>query len=403
MNDSKIIKRASYIQKIKPFIAKPVIKVLTGQRRVGKSYILYQLIDEIKLLYPHSNIIYINIELSEFDFIKNHTDLDRYVESKLQSNVPNFLLVDEIQEISSFELCLRSLLAANKCDIYCTGSNAAMLSGELATTIAGRYVEIPIYALSYSEFMDFHKLSDSKETLLRYLAVGGMPFLIHTGIGIEIVNEYLKNIYSTIVLKDVIARYNIRNVSFVENLIAYLADNVGNIVSANNISKYLKSQRLTISAQTVMNYLKMLTDSFLIHKVQRCEIGGLKIFEIGEKYYFEDLGIRNSIRQHDMRNDMNKLLENVVYMHLIRQGYSVFIGQWGTHEIDFVAQRNEEKMYIQVAYLLSDAKTEEREFGNLNKISDHYPKYVVTMDEVPVKINYNGIKQMLLNDFLTSF
>ena len=403
MNDSKIIKRASYIQKIKPFIAKPVIKVLTGQRRVGKSYILYQLIDEIKLLYPHSNIIYINIELSEFDFIKNHTDLDRYVESKLQSNVPNFLLVDEIQEISSFELCLRSLLAANKCDIYCTGSNAAMLSGELATTIAGRYVEIPIYALSYSEFMDFHKLSDSKETLLRYLAVGGMPFLIHTGIGIEIVNEYLKNIYSTIVLKDVIARYNIRNVSFVENLIAYLADNVDNIVSANNISKYLKSQRLTISAQTVMNYLKMLTDSFLIHKVQRCEIGGLKIFEIGEKYYFEDLGIRNSIRQHDMRNDMNKLLENVVYMHLIRQGYSVFIGQWGTHEIDFVAQRNEEKMYIQVAYLLSDAKTEEREFGNLNKISDHYPKYVVTMDEVPVKINNNGVKQKLLNDFLTSF
>ena len=394
------IKRPLYIDKIKPFIGKQVIKVLSGQRRVGKSYLLLQLIDEIKMLFADANIIYINIEHHEFDMIRTHTTLYQYVTTQLKSGASNFLLIDEVQEVNSFELCLRSLLAESKCDIICTGSNAKMLSGELATTLSGRHVQFPIYTLSYSEFLEFHKLENENKSLTLYLQLGGMPYLIHTGLEESVVMEYLRNVNSTILLKDVVARENIRNVSFLENLTAFLADNTGSILSALNISKYLKSQMQLVPTQTVLNYLRALTNAYYVHKVQRAEVKGLKIFEVGEKYYFEDLGLRNAIRHFDYRSDVNKLMENVVYLDLKRKGYAVFVGQIGQKEIDFMAEKNGERLYVQVAYMLTDQQTIDREFGNLLLIADNYPKYVVTMDEISAGKDYKGIRQMHLRDFL---
>ncbi len=395
------ISRPVYIDKIKPFIGKQIIKVLTGQRRVGKSYILLQLIDEIKQMYTDANIIYMNIEHHEFDTIRTHTALYEYVIRNIVSTKQNFLLVDEIQEVKSFELCLRSLLAESKCDIICTGSNAKMLSGELATTLSGRYIQFPIYSLSYKEFLQFHKLENTNESLTLYLKLGGMPYLIHTGLDESVVTEYLKNVNSTILLKDVVARENIRNVSFLENLTAFLADNTGSLLSALNISKYLKSQLQQIPTQSVLNYLRALTNAYYVHKVQRAEVKGLKIFEVGEKYYFEDLGLRNAIRHFDYRSDVNKLMENVVYLHLRRNGYTVFIGQFGQKEVDFMAEKNGERLYIQVTYMLIDQQTIDREFGNLMLIDDHYPKYVVTMDEISAGSDFKGIKQVHLREFLS--
>lgn len=398
---AKYIKRPLYIDRIKPFIGKPIIKVLTGQRRVGKSYILIQLIDEIKLLHPEANIIYINIELHEFDSIRTHNSLYKYVDAKLISGQQNFLLVDEIQEVESFEICLRSLLAESKCDIICTGSNAQMLSGELATMLSGRYLQFPIYSLSFTEFLEFHSLDNSTESLVQYMKFGGMPYLIHTGLSPDVVFEYLKNVNSTILLKDVVARENIRNVSFLENLTAFLADNTGSIFSALNISKYLKSQKQNIPTQSVLNYLRALTNAFYVHKVQRANVKGLKIFEVGEKYYFEDLGLRNAIRSFDYRSDVNKLMENVVYLHLKRNNYNVFVGKIGDKEIDFMAERNGERIYYQVTYMLVDQKTIDREFGNLMAINDNYPKCVITMDEISSGSGLKGIRQLHLRDFLS--
>lgn len=395
------IKRPLYLNRIKPFIGKPVIKVLTGQRRVGKSYILLQLIDEIKVSYPGANVIYINVELHEYDALRTHTELYQYIETKLVSGKQNFLLIDEIQEIQSFELCLRSLLAESRCDIFCTGSNAQMLSGELATTLSGRYVEFPVYSLSYTEFLEFHSLENSNESLISYLKFGGMPYLMHTGLEAEVVYEYLKNVNSTILLKDVVARENIRNVSFLENLTAFLADNTGNLVSALNISNYLKSQQQPVPAQTVLNYLRALVNAFYVHKVQRAEVKGLKIFEVGEKYYFEDLGLRNAVRSVEYRKDINKLMKNVVYLHLKRRNYTVFVGKNGDREIDFMAEKDGERLYIQIAYILFDQKTIEREFGNLMVVEDNYPKYVITMDDISGGESYKGIRKMHLRQFLS--
>jgi predicted AAA+ superfamily ATPase len=394
------IKRPLYIDKIKPFIGKQIIKVLTGQRRVGKSYILLQLIDEIKLLHPDANIIYINIEINEFAPLKTHAGLYQYVIEKIDPNVQNFLFVDEIQEVTSFELCLRSLLAESKCDIFCTGSNAQMLSGELATSLSGRYIQFPVYSLSFAEFLVFHNLPNVNESLITYLKLGGMPFLIHTGLDSAVATEYLRSVNSTILLKDVVARENIRNVSFLENLTAFLADNTGSLLSATNISKYLKSQKQVVPIQTILNYLRSLTNAYYVHKVQRAEVKGMKIFEIGEKYYFEDLGLRNAIRHFDYRSDINKLMENVVYLHLRRNDYTVYVGQLSNKEIDFMAEKNGNRMYVQVAYMLVDQSTINREFGNLESITDQYPKYVVTMDEISSGTNYKGIRQIHLRDFL---
>lgn len=396
----KLINRSLYSGRIQPFINKGVIKVLTGQRRVGKSYVLLQLMNEIESRNPNANVIYINKEQQEFRSIKTDEDLFEYIQGRLVQHAENYLFIDEIQDIENFENALRSLQADESCDIFCTGSNAKMMSGELSTYLSGRYVEFRIHSLSYVEFLEFHQLEDDDTSLRKFLTYGGLPHLSRLQLTDEIAFEYLKNVYSTILLKDVVARENIRNVDFLETLTDYLADNVGNLFSANNIHKFLKSQRIDISVNLIVNYLKALSNAYIINKVQRMEVKGLKKFEIGEKYYFEDLGLRNCKQHLEFASDINKLMENAVFQHLQVLNYQVYVGRLGDLEIDFIGIKNNQKIYIQVAYLLHDEKTKEREFGNLLKIDNNYRKYVVTLDHFTSGTNYQGIEQIHLREFL---
>lgn len=399
--EAKIIKRQSYLNKIIPFIDKQIIKAFTGQRRVGKSYILLQIIDIVKKNNPKSNYIYINKELHKFSHIRNHEDLIKYVEQNTITNKKTYLFIDEIQDIIDFEKALRNFFAEEKYDIYITGSNAKMLSGDLATYLSGRYIEFKINSLSFNEFIEFHKLEPDNKSLLKYIKYGGLPFLKNLQLEDEIVYGYLKNIYNTIILKDIVERYKIRNFFLLENLIGYLSDNFGTILSAKKISDYLKSQKLNFSVKVILQYLSYLQDAFFISKVRRFDIQGKKIFEIGDKFYFEDIGIRNSIIRYKIR-DISKILENLIYNHLCFWGYDVFVGVNKTTEIDFIAKKGDEKIYIQVAYQINSEETHKREFGNLIKINDNHKKIVVTMDEF-ADSNYEGIQHFYILDFLHKF
>jgi len=392
------IERPLYIDRIKPYIGKNLIKVLTGQRRVGKSYLMMQIRDLIRENEPGTRIIYINKELHEFSMITDNVSLLEYVNRQHARKGKVALFIDEIQDIDSFEKALRDLVTRKNFDIYCTGSNARLLSGELATLLSGRYIEIRVYGLSYPEYIMFRDIKDSAETFRTYLREGGLPFLIHMGSDVHVVNEYLNTIYNTILLKDVVARYNIRNVKFMENLVLFLAGNIGSIVSARKISEYLKSQKINISIQVVIDYLGYLESSFLIHRVRRSGIMGKRIFEIGEKYFFSDIGIRNVIAGYNP-TDIHKILENVVFLHLRIAGYDVTVGSEGGREIDFIASRGGKRIYVQVAYLLEKPETAEREFGNLLDIRDNFPKYVVTMDELNETNSYLGIHRIHVKDF----
>lgn len=397
----QLINRPNYTERIAPFINKNIIKVLTGQRRVGKSCILRQIQEHIKQTHPDSNTICINKELEEFSFIRTHEDLSKYVLEQLKEGVANYLFIDEVQDIQGFENTLRSLQAQDACDIFITGSNATMLSSELSTYLSGRYIEFHIYSLTYKEFLEFHKVDASTQSLRNYLTFGGLPYLSNLPLDREIVFEYLRNVYSTIILKDVVKREGIRNVDFLETLAIYTADNVGNLFSANNISRYLKSQHVNISALQVINYLKALQNAYLINKVRRIDVNGLRTFEIGDKYYFEDLGLRNCHFGFSMQKDIHKLMENAIFQHLSQQHYEVFTGQQaGGKEIDFVGRKGDEVIYIQSSYLLADEKTKEREFGNLQAIRNNYPKYVVSLDEWTSGSSVDGIKHVHLGEFL---
>lgn len=393
-----MFERTKYLRKVEQYIGKNIIKVFTGQRRVGKSYLLLQLIEHIKASYAAANIIAINKELYEFEFIINDSDLYHYFRSKYIPNKPNFLFIDEIQEITNFERCIRSILASNEADIYITGSNADILSGGLATFLSGRYIEIKVNSLSYSEFLLFHQLENSNESFERYIRIGALPGLIHFNQDNEAVSDYMKGIFSTVLLKDVVKRFNIRNVNFLENLVFFVADNLGSVVSAKRISDFLKSQHIKISPNVVIDYLNYLCKAYLVNKVPRYDIAGRRIFEIGEKYYFEDWGLRNSIIGYKI-SDINKILENIVYSHLVYSGYKVFVGSFLNKEIDFVAERNGERIYVQVCYLLSDEKVSDREFGNLLEIEDNYPKFVVSMDEINSTSTHKGISNIHIRNF----
>lgn len=394
-----IIERVQYIERISPFIGKNIIKVLTGQRRVGKSYLLFQIIHTITELQPEANIIYINKEDLEFQFIRNADDLNTYVKSKSLLDRMNYIFIDEIQEIEEFEKSLRSLLLQENIDIYCTGSNARLLSGELATMLSGRYIEFTIHSLSYKEFLTFHKLTDSDSSMEKYFKFGGLPYLIHLPLEDEIVFEYLKNIYSTIVFRDVIDRYNIRNIRFLEKLVQFLADNTGSLFSANRISEFLKSQQIKLAPNQIQVYIDYLVNAFLIQRVERYDIVGKRLFEIGEKYYFENMGIRHGIWGYRVQ-DQGKILENAVLNHLMCEGWKVYTGSIQAMEIDFVCEKKGEKMYLQVALQIKDDKTLQREFGNLLKIDDNYPKKVITMDTFTGN-SYDGIEHINIRDFLT--
>ena len=390
--------RPYYIDKISPYIGVPLIKVLVGQRRVGKSYILLQLMDIIRKNDKKANVVYINKEENEYDAITDYHDLISYAEKHIKNKVKNYLFIDEIQDIEGFEKALRHLFAKETFDLYCTGSNARLLSSEIATGLSGRYIEIPIHTLSYQEFLRFQNISASNNSLLQYIRYGGLPFLINLKLTDEIVYGYLQSIYNTILLKDVVTRFNIRNINFLGRLLEYLAENIGSLVSANRISDFLKSQKIQTTPNKVLDYLSYLTSSYIVHEVNRADIKGKKIFEINEKYYWEDLGIRNSLVGYKA-NDIGQILENLVFLQLLRLGYTVHVGQLGDKEIDFIAEKEEHKMYVQVAYLISDEATKEREFGNLLLIPDNYKKIVVSMDKMTGG-NYKGIQHIQIIDFL---
>lgn len=376
---------------------------LTGQRRVGKSYVLRELAEIIKQRTPDANIVYINKEKKNFDSIRTDADLSAYIDDKFKADGENYLLIDEVQDIDGFENTLRSLNADEECQIIVTGSNAKMLSSELSTYLGGRYIEIHIQSLSYKEFLRFHDMDDSAETLEKYLSFGGLPHLYRLGLENEdMVWEYIQNIYNTIVLKDIVRRENLRNVTLFENLMSYVSDNTGQLFSATSLSKYLKSQMVELTPLSAINYLKAASNAYIINKVQRYDIHGKRLLESNDKYYFEDLGLRNLLVGSNRAKDIEKVMENAVYLHLKNLGYKVTIGTLPNGEIDFVAEKNGKPIYIQVTYLLSNDSTVEREFGNLKKIPDNYPKYLVSMDPTAKPHDYEGITHLSLRTFLLS-
>ena len=395
-----IYKREEYINRIKPFMKKNTIKVMVGHRRVGKSYILYQLINLIRSEDKNANIIYINKEDLEFDFIRDYRDLYSYINDRLSEDSMNYIFIDEIQEVMDFHLALRSLALDENNDIYITGSNSKILSSDLANELGGRYVEFKIYSLSYMEFLQFHKLSDSDESLEKYMHFGGLPYLINLPLEEQTVMEYIRSVYSTIVLRDVVQRKNVRNTIFLERLIRFLADNVGSIFSSKSISDFLKNQNVKLAPNQVSEYANYLAEAFVVHRIGRFDVLGKKVFERGEKYFFENMGIRNVVAGYKLQ-DRAKRMENAVCNHLIYCGYEVKVGTLYSEEVDFVCTRNGETIYVQVSAELLRQETIEREFGNLLKIKDNYPKIVIS-GERSFENSFQGIKHIYIRDFLTT-
>jgi len=397
----ELIDRTSYTDKVIDYLGKGSIIVLTGQRRVGKSCILQCVRRRIEAADSHSNVIYINKEYSEFAQIRTSDDLDSFVSSRLKAGRRNYLLIDEVQEIDHFENSLRSLQAKDECEIVITGSNAKMLSSELATYLSGRYIEMHIHSLDYDEFLLFHHLDDNDDAVRLYLSFGGLPQLAMIGLdNRQMTDDYLRDVYTTVVMKDVISRENIRNVRLLQDLAAFLSDNIGKNISANSLAKYLKSQSVNVSPAVIINYLSFFVNAYVVDRVARYDIHGKRLFETNEKYYFEDLGIRNSLVGTNLRRDIEKLMENAVYLRLVRDGFAVNVGQLQNGEIDFVANKGSERLYVQVAYMLQSPDTEQREFGNLMAINDNYPKLVVSMDPMAGYGDYNGIETIQLRNFL---
>ena len=393
--------RQNYIDKIEKYLGKEIIVVIVGQRRVGKSYMLRQLL-ELKSKDPANNIIYIDKEKRQFDAIQTYQDLNAYIEDYFDRTKHNYILIDEVQDIQGFERSIRSYRTEPNTDVIITGSNARMLSSDLTTLIGGRYKEIRILPLSYEEFLLFHALPDSDESLGKYISFGGLPGLVVMGLDEEIARDYQMGIYNTVLLKDVVMRNQIRNVPFLEDLVRYLADNSGKLISANNISKFMKSMGLTITPTLIINYLSFLCASYIVSEVKRFAVHGKKLFESNGKFYFEDHGLRNAITGGEREGDIEKVLETVVYQHLMRMGFTVHVGQLKAGEIDFVCSRlNGERAYVQVAYVIADESTRQREFGNLKAIKDNYPKYVISMSPLVNRSDDNGITHLHLRRFLT--
>ncbi|MDO4930106.1 MAG: ATP-binding protein [Bacteroidales bacterium] len=394
------IVRQDYWEKIAHYLGKGQIIVLVGQRRVGKSCMLNVVRQKVSEN-PDANVIYIDKEKREFDAIQTYQDLNQYIGERFKPGAHNYILIDEVQDIKEFERTVRSYRTEPDTDVIITGSNARMLSNELSTLIGGRYVEIHILPLSYCEFLTFHKLQDSDEALAQYIQFGGLPGLTAMGLDETDVRDYQRNIYDTILLRDVVMRNEIRNVVFLENLVRFVADNTGKLISASSISKFMKSQGETVTPAAVIKYLKFLTDAFIIRKVNRYDIHGKRIFESNDKYYFEDNGIRNAIAGGTREGDIEKVIENVVYLQLLRMGYQVSVGQLQVGEVDFVGSRpSGERVYVQASYVVADEATREREFGNLRAIQDNYPKYVISMTPLVTRNDDDGITHLHLRKFL---
>lgn len=401
MEETKILNRPLYTDKIFRYADKSLIKILTGQRRVGKSYILKYIAQSLKEMHPDSNIVNINLEDFAFAHIKDAATLNEEISSRLVVGKKNYIFIDEVQEVAYFDKVLRSLILDENNDVYVTGSNSTMLSAEIASRLAGRSMEIRVHPLAFKEFLRFNALTANSETVLDYLQYGGLPYLRNLPDRLNW-SEYLDGIVNAIVYRDVVARHDIRNNDFLQRLILFLADNVGQIFSAKKISDYLKSQKTPVSVTGVQNYITYLSNAFIINRCSRWNIEGKRYFEVGEKYFYEDLGIR-SVLTGFKPNDLSGVIENAVYNHLNVLGYKIKTGQFNKGgEIDFIAEKDSEIKYIQVATTIIEEKTGKREFGNLESIKDNYEKIVVTLnDRFPNTLN--GIKCVTLLEFLTQF
>ena len=400
-----MLKRDEYIKQIVPFIDKDVIKVLTGIRRSGKSVMLKLLMEELKNRGINENqFIYINFENLKYRNLKNYEKLYDFILNKVDDKYKSYyIFLDEIQEVEEWERCVNSLRVDEEIrfDIYITGSNAKLLSGELSTYLAGRYIEFIVYPFSFKEFFEIIQEKNQeikvKEAFQKYVKFGGMPFLHNLDYNFEASMQYLQDLYASIILKDITQRNNIRDTDLLERIINYIVMNIGNTFSATSISKFFKSENRKVATETILNYIKACEEAFLVYRVARNDLLGKKILNVNEKYYIADHGIREAIMENNQKN-INQVLENIVYFEMLRRGYNIKIGKVDNLEVDFVCKKNDETIYIQVSYLLASEDTKEREFSVLENIKDNYPKYVLSMDEFDM--SRNGIKHVNLIKFL---
>lgn len=398
----EIIRRQKYIDHIASVLNKGMMLVLVGQRRVGKSYLLLDMKEWIEDNDPNSNVVYLDKERKFGDEIMDAESLYRLAVEKLPIGGHNYLLVDEVQNIDNYQEALRSLYAEQRCQIIVTGSNAYIYSTELGTRLGGRYIEIPVYSLSYPEFLQFHALSDTEDSLQLYLRVGGLPGLRHFDLSDNRqVADYLQGVYTTIMMRDVVERANIRNAAFLTNLAKFVADTTGKPISPTNIANTMRSQGDKITKNITSDYLEYMSNALVFKPVLRYDIHGKRLFEQNFKYYFTDHGIRNFLCGFKIRQSIEKVMETVVWNHLRMQGFEVTVGSLRNGDVDFVAERGEKRIYFQVTYLLASQETIDREFGNLKSIQDQYPKYVISMDPIPGEVDgYPGINHIRLRDFL---
>lgn len=398
-----MIKREAYMSRIRPFIGNDLVKVLTGIRRCGKSVMLELIQEEIIASgVDPSQFISINFEnMSNAGLCTAQTLHDEIICRAAQISGKIYLFFDEIQEVQDWETCINSFRVELDCDIYITGSNAKLLSGELATYLAGRYVEFVIYPFSFDEFIQLYRTifpeADVRTCFNRYLTAGGMPYLANLRYEETACRQYLQDLFNSVELKDIVQRNKVRDVDMLERIIAYVTANIGTTFSSTAISKYLKSEGRSVSPETVLGYLKACTDAFLFYQVKRQDLRGKKILTVNEKYYVADHGVREAVFGGNQR-DINLVLENIVYLELLRRGYVVTVGKIGDKEIDFICESQGNRLYIQVAYLLASEETIQREFGVYERVRDNYPKYVLTLDEFDM--SRDGIKHRNIRDFL---
>lgn len=393
--------RHKYLNYIKKFIDKPLIKVFVGMRRVGKSVIMKLIINELlKGNVPESNILYINKESLEFDNMKNYMDLYNFTKNYFKDvKGQKYIFIDEIQEIEEWEKAVASLMSENEGDIYISGSNAKLLSSELATLLSGRYIEIPVYPLTFKEFLDFrNKDNDKEDEFQKYLRYGGMPGIHFLPLEDEAVFGYLNSLINTVLYKDIIGRYRMRDSNTLDRIVKYLFDNIGNITTAKKIADYFKSQKVKVSVDTVLKYMDYIESSMILERVSRYDLKGKKILEFYDKIFLNDIGLRHGFIGYKER-DINGLLENVVYKEMQFRGYNLKVGVLEDKEIDFVAEKQDDKKYIQVCYSLANDEVIQREFGNLQKIKDNYEKVVISMDKFFPE-ERDGIKHKYILDFL---
>ena len=396
----EVLTRKYYADAVDSWIGKGNIIALVGSRRVGKSYVLKDFIQRHQAE-ADANIIYIDKEKKAFKDIRTKDDLDAWIEARFVRGRHNYILIDEVQEIDRFEESICNWYTEEETEVLITGSNSRMLSGELATRIAGRHVEVRVHPLTYSEFLEFHGLADCDDSLMTYLDYGGLPGLRKVGLDSdEQVWAYLSGVFNSIMLKDIIERHDIRNIPFLNNLIAFYADTTGKLTSANSISKYMKSQQEDVSSNLILLYRGYYAEAFLLDIVQRYDIHGKKLFESNEKVYWDDLGLRNLKAAGGMDSFIEKVVENAVYKHLRYLGYEVKVGVLGAGEVDFVCTRPGKTVYVQACYIISGEETRHREFGPLEKIRDNHPKYVISATPLLTQRDENGITHLSLRKFL---